>query len=427
MKSKLLCCITVLLLAVLLPAVPAFAAEINYNIPGTRTQVTLPEDAYILGPEVSVLEKIWDEAGVDNIAQVQTIYNELGVCSHFVKDGNSVYVSVKETQQTGYYYNLADLKEKTVQELADIYAADSTVLEADSAVYNTTDIPFIMVDMKTISNIEKEQLYETICFTIVNGQSVTFRVTGDEPITDGQKAFLMEVTDSFKVLEFIPQADPINPLLSWAVLLAVVLFVAGLIFTSKYSKKLQKKKNRELADRLVEFRDSDHENLGEVLFVNETEVTPAEIARFSKFQAYKKNPLQAVFSIGITVVATVVSLMTNSPWWLSLILGVVMMYCIYKFITGAGNIEKAVAKVYSGMRSNKAHFDFFENEFHISGLQTKTNYPYFRITELRRNGDCLYIYFGEGTTYFVEKSGFLKGDLESLDKFINNKIKENKK
>lgn len=426
MKKKFLSCLAALLLA-LLPAFTVLAAEVNYDIPGTKTQVTLPENTCILGPEVSVLEKIWKDAGVENIAQVQTIYNELDVCAHFVNEGSSVYVSVKETQQTGYYYNLADLKEKTVQELADIYAADSTVLEADSAVYDTADIPFIMVDMKTISNIEDEQLYEIIYFTIVNGESITFRVTGNEPITEAQRSFLLEITDSFKVLEFIPQADPIDPLVSWAVLLAVVVFIAGLIFGSKYSKKLQKKKNRELADRLVEFRDSDHENLGEVLFVNETEVTPAAIARFSKFQAYKKEPLQAVFSIGITVVATVVSFATNSPWWLSLILGIVMMYCIYKFITGAGNIEKAVTKVYSGMRSNTAHFDFFENEFHISGLQTKTNYPYFRITEARQNGDCLYIYFGEGTTYFIGKSGFLKGDLESLEKFINNKIKENKK
>lgn len=427
MKKRILSCFAALVLALALPVLTVFAAEQNYIIPGTKTQVTLPENCFILGPEISVLEKIWEEAGVENIAEVQTIYNELDVCAHFVKDGTGVYVSVKETQQTGYYYNLAELKTETVQELADIYGADGTMLEADSAVYDTADVPFITVDMKTLSQNEDEQFYELIYFTIVNGQSVTFRVTGNEPITEAQREFILNITDSFRVLEFIPKEDPVNPLVSWAVLLAVVALVAALIFISRYSKKLQKKKNKELADKLVAFRDSDHSDLGELLFVNETEHTPVAITRFSKFQAYRKDPLKAVLSIGITVLATAVSIVSNSPWWLTLILGVLMMWCIYKFLTGAGNIEKAITKVFSGMRSTKAHYEFYENEFFISGMQTKTNYPYFRITETRRNGDCLYIYFGEGTTYFIDKFGFVKGNIEELEKFINSKIKENKK
>lgn len=426
MKRKLLMGLLALML-LLLPVVPVFAAETAYPIPSTKTSVTLPEGTYILGPEVSILESIWKEAGVENIASVQTIYNELGVCSHFVKDGNSVYVSVKETDQTGYYYNLAELKDETVTELAELYGTDGSTLNAESAVYETAQIPFIMVDMETVSQKESEQLYELIYFTIVNGQSITFRVAGEEPIDDFQRGFILDVVGSFRVDEFIPKADPVNPLVSWAVLIAIVVFFLALFFGARYSKKLQKKANRELADRLVEFRDSDHVNIGEAIFVNETDHDPEAVSKFSKFQAYKKDPVKAIVSIGITVVATVVSILSNSPWWLTMILAVLMVWCIYKLITGAGNIERAVTKVFSGLRTTVAHFDFYETEFHISGLQTKTNYPYFRITEARRDGNVFYIYFGEGTTYFIEKDGFIKGDFEEFVKFINRKVKESKK
>lgn len=426
MKRKFAASFAALLLALLLPVMTVFAAGTAHTIPDTHTQVTLPEDTYILGPRISALENIWQEAGVADIAAVQRIYTELGVCSHFVKDGNSVYVSVKETQQTGYYYNFAELKPETVQELADVYGADSTVLEADSAVYMTEDIPFITVDMRTISRNEDEQLYEIICFTIVNGESITFRVTGEEPISPEAKALLMEITDSFRVKEFIPKASEVSPLLSWGVLIAIVAAVAALVLLAGYSKKLRKKENKIFADRLVAFRDADHENIGEAVFVNETDHSPEAVSRFSKYQAYRKEPLKAVFAIGITVIATAVSILSNSPWWLTMILAALMIWCLYKLITGAGNIERAVSKVYRGMRSTVAHYDFYETEFSISGLQTKTNYPYFRISDIRRNGDCLYLYFGEGTTYFVAKSGFIKGDFEEFEKFITSKVKENK-
>ena len=80
------------------------------------------------------------------------------------------------------------------------------------------------------------------------------------------------------------------------------------------------------------------------------------------------------------------------------------------------------------MRSRKATFYFYDGDLRITGLQSASMYPYFQVTKMVETKDYFYIYFGEGTSYFIKKDGFKgfeKGKgADEFRAFMNEKLKD---
>ena len=79
---------------------------------------------------------------------------------------------------------------------------------------------------------------------------------------------------------------------------------------------------------------------------------------------------------------------------------------MYRSTTAHVAIEKTLIRVYSRMRSRKASFYFYDGDMRVTGLQSSNLYPYFQITRMAETKEYFYLYFGEGTTYFIKKNGF---------------------
>lgn len=403
----------------------SFAVETKYQIPDTQMTVTVPNDAYVFLPNIGIDDPQWAEAGIDDIVDTKTLYNELEVGVHFSLNSgkDNIYVSQKTTDQTGYYYNLGDLQEKTLQDFADMYNSEDGTIIAESTIYKQKNIPFIRLSLKS-DYTDDGTSYELVYFTIVNGYSVSFRMIGTSEISQESENIMKAMIDSAEISEIIPKPESTaNPVLAWSVLIACVLLIVLLIVLSRHNKKVRQKATKELAQKLSEYRKNASDELGESIYVNDTVHDKDAIREFSKYQAYRHHPLAAIVSIGLTVIGAIVSYNVNAAWWITLIIVVLALYCIYKFLTGAGNLERSLTRVYSKLKSNKAHYEFYENEFTISGIQSREVFPYFQITNIAENGEMIYIYFGEGTTYYVSRNGFTKGSGENFKKFILEKAK----
>ena len=403
--------------------ISGFAAETSYPIPDTEMIVAVPNGAYVFTPETDVTDPLWKEAGIDDVVNTKTLYNELDVSVQFsMNQGkDNIYVSKKTSDQTNYYFNLGTLDQKTLEDFAKMYASDDGTILADSSIYNQKNIPFIRLSLK--SNYDQDNLtYELVYFTLVNGYSVSFRMVSDNEISAQSESLLKAMVDSATISQVLPNpVSNANPVLAWSILIGCVLLIVFLVIFSRHRTKAQKRATKELAEMLSEYRKTATGDLGESIYINETVHSKEAIKNFSKYQTYRRHPLTPILSIGISVIGCIVSYVASAAWWITLIIVAVALYCIYKFVTGAGTLERSLTRVYSKLKSDKAHYEFFENEFTISGIQNREVFPYFQITAIALNGNMIYIYFGEGTTYYVSTEGFIKGDSDEFLRFLRSK------
>ena len=59
----------------------------------------------------------------------------------------------------------------------------------------------------------------------------------------------------------------------------------------------------------------------------------------------------------------------------------------------------------------------------IFSIQRSSGYPvpYFQITDVRRRGQYLYLYYGPDNAYMVDQYGFTQGEFEEFQQFIREK------
>jgi len=100
-------------------------------------------------------------------------------------------------------------------------------------------------------------------------------------------------------------------------------------------------------------------------------------------------------------------------------------YYVYKIAVTPSNLEKIQRKVYGRGPSQTAHYSFYPNAFRVSGIQSASVIPYFQITDVRRSGQYLYLYYGPENAYMVDQYGFVLGEFEDFLKFIEEKRAEN--
>lgn len=405
------------------------AAETVYEIPYTHTTVTLPEGASLFLPDTSINDPKWEEAGIEDPGEIKNLYSELGVCAHFSMNGgkDNIYVDTKTSEQTRYYFNLNNFNEKNLQKFADVYNTDDGTVHSKSSIYKQKNIPFVRLDLT--SEFTKETASkELIYFTIVNGSSISFRMVSTDDFTEDEVKTIESVIDSFNITEVLEQPNVgMSPIMAWGIVLTTVVLVVVLFVITKKQKNGKSASSKRLAEKLAKFRSNLTDETGECLYVNETTHTAESIRNFSKFQAYKHHPFTAVLPLIISILGLVFSFILHATWWVTLIISLFLILCIYQLVNGAGQIEKSIRRVFGKLKSDTAHYEFYDDQFIISGIQKREVFPYFRITEIAENGEMLYLYCGEGSTYFIDKTGFTLGDPAEFKKFIDEKIEKEKK
>ena len=99
----------------------------------------------------------------------------------------------------------------------------------------------------------------------------------------------------------------------------------------------------------------------------------------------------------------------------------IVVYYGYKIFSTPTNIEKVQRKVYDRGTSSTAIYAFYDEAFRVSGVQSASVYPYFQITDVRKHGHYVYLYYGPDNAYMVDQFGFKLGEYEDFLKFISEK------
>ena len=114
----------------------------------------------------------------------------------------------------------------------------------------------------------------------------------------------------------------------------------------------------------------------------------------------------------------------DAAWWMKLVAIAIAAYYAYKVIGMAATVEKIQRKVHGRGQSQTAHYTFYPEVFRVSGIQSASVIPYFQLTDLRRKGQYLYLYYGPDNAYMVDQYGFTQGEFEEFVDFIQKSVQK---
>lgn len=422
-------------LAVLLMALlPVGAAVETWSGPDFNMDV--PDGFYQFTPSTPEDDPLWALAGVGDAGAKLKEYREMGVLVELLpKEGGKPMSLIRK--ESDYAKSVFDLRlldeEKRAKVLEELLQSNSESLTLDKSWFPAGDYLFYRVQLDLVPS-EKEgqtqELHELIYGTIINGYALNFHLFGNaDPIEPQEAQALEDLVGSIQFTRVLekPEADMAelrNSLILLGLMVAAV--VVPLIYVPLKTKSDKKKKAR-LAEQLSQYHKTHgpNEAEGEPLFANNTDCTKEAIHHFSMYQALVKNMGELIFGTLMCVVMLSAAFLIDSEWWMKLAAVAVSGYYAYKLFSMPAAVEKVQRKVYGRGPSQTAHYVFYPEVFRVSGIQSASVVPYFQLTDLRRKGQYLYLYYGPDNAYMVDQYGFTQGEAEEFARFIEGKMREN--
>ena len=414
------------LLFALLPL--SAAAETFTGEGGLSLEV--PEGMVQFGPSTPVDDPSWAMVGVGDPQQKLEDYQKMNVVADFItEDGKtSIQVMKKTSDYATSVYNLSFLNEEERQQvLSNLVQSKSEDVKIDSSYYEEGSVPFyrIQIDGKT----QTAEAHELIYGTIVNGLVYNFDLYGGEhEVTQEQDELLRSIVDTVTFSEILEKPETTVSAMDMAAtlgllaLLVVVILVPVIYFPVK--NKRDKKRKAQLAEKLTEYHKTHGNNdaiPGEMRFANSTDCTKEAIHTFSIYQSYVKNIGSLLVGAFLSIATLVVSFALETEWWIKILAVAIAAYYAYKIFSMPHTTEKIQRKVFQRGTSDTARYAFYDEAFRVSGVQSASVFPYFQISDVRRHGQYLYLYYGPDNAYLVDRYGFSLGEFEDFVKFISEK------
>lgn len=420
--------VSVLAALLLIAALPVMAPAEAWV--GVDFQFEAPEGMYQLGPGIEENDPAWALAGVGDAAAKLKEYQEMGVLANFLSEDGATDISVmqKVSKESETIFDLRLMEEEDKAEFLETLAkaGNEDVAIENGWFENKSGLLFYRIKIDVGG---EREMHELIYGTIMNGYSLNIDIhTLDTGMTPEQEEIVEKMADSMvftNILEKPPEdvSAALNALLLLILLLAAV---AGPLIYVPIKSKRDKKKKARLTEQLSEFHKTNGKDTahGEAVYVNETDCTREAIHRFSYYQAYVKNIGEVIFGTMLCVVTVCAAFLIDSVWWMKLAAVAVTAYYAYKLIAMPGAVEKIQIKVHSQGMSKTAHYTFYNDVFRVSGIQSANVVPYFQLTEVRRCGQYLYLYYGPDNAYLVDDYGFQQGESRDFEKFIRGKLQK---
>lgn len=399
---------------------------------GEDFTLTPPEGAVQLSLYTPESDPAWALAGIGDVQSKLKEYQEMGVLVEFIGEEGSVSVMKKESSYSQRIFDLNLLtQEELDQVLVDVLqAGENSTLQLDKSWKQLAGRPFyrVKLDLPADEESRQEELHELIYGTIVNGYALNFHLFGGgSEVTPEQEAVVEELADSIKFTQILEKPEGGGDMAGTLALLAVLLaaLIIPLIYVPLKSRS-DKKKKAQLAQQLSDYHKTHGSNQaeGEPVFVNDTDCTKEAIHHFSVYQAYYKNIGQLAFSALMITAMLATAFLLTTTWWMRLIAAAVSAYYIYKLVSMGSAVERVQRKVYGRGLSQTAHYTFYPEAFRISGVQSASVMPYFQITDIRRKGQYIYLYYGPENAYMVDLYGFTLGEAAAFSEFIEEKVRK---
>ena len=395
-----------------------------------------PQDMYQLSRNTPMDDPAWALAGIADVSEKMKEYNEMDVVVNFVsKDGGfNINVMRKESDIAKKVFNVQNLSEEEkaafMDQLPKANEDGEMKTQVEKEWLSLGDNLFYQVQIDAVLN--DTDVHEHLIGTIVNGYALTcdMFMTGGEGFTSQQVETLKSLAASLEFAEILEKSEP-DTTSTLSTLLLLLLLIGALVLPLVYipvKSRKEKRRKAKLAEELSEYHKTHSADTveGEAAFINSTDCTKEAIHHFSYFQAYRKNIGELVFGGVMCVAMLAAAFLVETEWWMRLVAVGVAGYYVYKIAVTPSNLEKIQRKVYGRGPSQTAHYSFYPNAFRVSGIQSASVIPYFQITDVRRSGQYLYLYYGPENAYMVDQYGFVLGEFEDFLKFIEEKTRREK-
>lgn len=421
MKKRIMTLLAGLLLAAMLPVMAGAETWV-----GVDFTLEVPENFYQLSPNLEEDDPVWALAGVSDPTAKQKEFSDMGVLVNLIsKDGDtSISVMQKESDTTKRVFDLALISQEERAELLDTMTKSEVEnVTVEKGWYQSGGCPFFYIQLDQTG---ETGMHELLYATIKNGHSLSVDLyNGERAISQEQRDLLLELVESITFTQVLEKPEPnvASAYSSLLLLLLLVVAVAAPIIYVPIRGKIDKKKKAHLAEQLSEYHKTHGSNQvdGEALFINATDCTKEAIHHFSIYQAYFKNVGELIFGALLCLVMVTSAFLMDTEWWMQLAAAGVTVYYAYKIISMPNAIEKIQRKVFGRGMSETAHFSFYPEAFRVSGIQSANVLPYFQITDVRRRGQYLYLYYGPDNAYMIDQYGFTRGEFAEFETFIREK------
>ena len=396
--------------------------------------VEIPQGTYIFESSTSADDPSWALAGLANPQeQLDTLREMNGVALLVTPDGTNVLIQQNESDTSQQIFSLKDMSQEDRDSFLDgLMQSKTDEITVDKYYLDIGGQPFYRV--RVDGAVEGTEYHEVFYGTIINGFSLMFDIYGgDESVTQEQEDMLLGIAQSVTFPQILEKPEStmtteamITTIAMLGLLVLVILVpVVYLPLKSRRDKRLKAK----LAEQLTEYHKTHSDNdvvEGEMLFANSTDCTKEAIHTFCIYQCYIKNVGSLIIGGLLCICAIVVSFAVDADWWIKLLAAGIVVYYVYKAFNMSHSMEKAQRRVFDRGVSSTAHYAFYDEVFRVSGIQSTSVFPYFQITDVRRHGHYLYLYYGPENAYMVDQYGFSLGEWEAFQKFIAEKTAKNK-
>lgn len=413
---------------VLLLALPFTAAAETFST--EDFSIEIPDGMYQFGPDTPLDDPNWALAGVGDPQSKLEDYREMnGIAELVTQDGEtSILIMKNQTDASKSIFTLKDLSEEEKDEFLDgLMQSRTEEITVDKYYLDIGGQPFYR--LRVDGAYEGQEYHEVLYGTIINGYSLNFDIYGgDVSVTQEQEDMLLDIVESISFTEILETPDTsltsstTLTTLGLLALLVLVILIPVLYFPLK--NRRDKKQKAKLAEELSQYHKTHGDSnavQGEMRFANSTDCTKEAIHDFSIYQSYIKNLGSLVVGVFLCAAALVVSFVLDGDWWIKLLAVGIAVYYGYKIFNMPHAMEKVQRRVYDRGVSSTAHYAFYDEAFRVSGIQSASVFPYFQITDLRKNKHYLYLYYGPENAYMVDLNGFSMGTGEEFVQFITEK------
>ena len=405
-----------------------------------------PENVYTFTADTPFDDPTWTLAGVTDIAGTLKLFQSsdnkgMNAQVYFLGKNKvpNLIVTRKSSDEAWSIYNFADISEEEQENFLAKLSQEPDGYTITAEIIREGEIPLISLRFDSNENFQDPsgtgitEIHEQVYATVFNGTMLTLNTQAENrAFSEEELAMARKTALSLKITKIISKeeaqaASQMSPeeIRSTLMLFAVfILLIIGSVIFVKIRSSKEKRRKKELADRLSAYRHenpSGVENTGDLLFGNITDCSNEVLHKFSLYHAYVKNLPEMLMGIMLGVALILLTVFGKAEWWM--IAGAVALggYQGFKIITAGSTVEKIQRKVYGDDSKRKARYSFYENVFRVGGVQSAMAYPYFQIIEARVQDNLVYLYYGPDNAYIVDINGFAPGKREAFLTFIKEK------
>lgn len=395
-------------------SVSTFASE-NMSVtneasyPTQYLKVNYPEDSVVLDQQLPASDPAWEKAGIVNVKNQKNIFKNNGITSMFCDiPTKSLVYYITNTQDTYETFDISSWTDERIVEYAKglygVANADENV-ELDFGIYNHSQTKFFTIEIEENGDVYTHSL---IYATIINGMLIEYFIN-NESVGGVNREYIEKIVDCSEFTRIMTKEEyDAEVERSWHILLTVFISIVALIVLlivlNKIYKNKRKKRNEELADKILQFRNRKQNgevNISKILYTVESEYNSDMIDNFVNFNTWLKPIVKNL--IWAAVYAFFTYLAFKSETTLTIVVaiaaGVTLLYVIY---SKAEKYKENLKKQYDIKAKKKAVFRFYEEYFTMSGINSISEFIYPQITSVRRYRGYMYLYMSDSYAVMID-------------------------